>query len=207
MPAPTALVDPATFGQPWGDTVQGLLTFRGNPTRSYLGTGPVPRTRPALQWKYPRDLRMCGTSTENNTERTFCGIGWTFVKLRKAEWLRDRKINVLFQMALGKHPDIPEVPQVQELARTPADRQILDLLMAPQDMGRPFFAPPEIPAGRLTILRDAFAKTLKDPDFLREADRAGVEVQYTSGEAVHDVLRKAYASPPELVKRTTELLR
>mgnify|MGYP003344174358 CR=1 FL=1 len=144
---------------------------------------------------------------ERGETQAFCGIGWTFVKLRKAEWLREKKINVLFQMALGKHPDIPEVPQVQELARTPADRQILDLLMAPQDMGRPFFAPPEIPAGRLTILRDAFAKTLKDPDFLREADRAGVEVQYTSGEAVHDVLRKAYASPPELVKRTTELLR
>jgi tripartite-type tricarboxylate transporter receptor subunit TctC len=143
---------------------------------------------------------------ERGEVQGFCGIGWTFLKLRKAEWLREKKVNVLFQMAMAKHPDIPDVPLVQELGKTPEARAILDLLMAPQDMGRPFFAPQDTPADRLAALRDAFAKTLKDPDFLREADRSGVEVQYTTGEAVHAVLRKAYAAPPELVKRTVELL-
>ena len=76
VPAPTALVDPATFGQPWGDTVQGLLTFRGNPTRSWYGTGPVPRTAPSVLWKYP-DHRMCGESSEYGNVRTWCGTGWT----------------------------------------------------------------------------------------------------------------------------------
>ena len=143
---------------------------------------------------------------ERGEVKAFCGIGWTFLKLRKADWLREKKISLLSQMALGKHPDIPDVPLVQEIARTPEDRQLLDLMMAPQDMGRPFFAPPDVPADRLATLREAFAKTLKDPDFLRDAEKAGVEVQYTSGEAVTRVLRNAYAAPPDLARRLTTLL-
>ena len=71
-----ALVDPASFGQPYGSTVNGLLTFRGNPTRSYYGTGPVPRTQPAVLWQYPGS-KMCGDSSEYGEVRTWCGTGWT----------------------------------------------------------------------------------------------------------------------------------
>jgi outer membrane protein assembly factor BamB len=68
-------VDPASSGQPWGDEVQGLLTFRGNPTRTYYGQGPVP-TAPQVLWSYP-DGAMCGESTEGDETRTWCGTGWT----------------------------------------------------------------------------------------------------------------------------------
>ncbi|MFM2183634.1 MAG: hypothetical protein RJB61_1928 [Actinomycetota bacterium] len=76
IPEPDALVAPSSFRKPWGNTVQGVLTFRGNPTRSYYGTGPVPRRQPERLWRYP-DLRMCGTSTEYTETRTWCGTGWT----------------------------------------------------------------------------------------------------------------------------------
>ncbi len=69
------LADPAGFQQPWGDTVEGLLTFRGNPTRSYHGEGPVP-AEPVVRWRYPDD-RMCSLSTEFNQTREWCGTGWT----------------------------------------------------------------------------------------------------------------------------------
>lgn len=71
-----ALVDPASFGQPYGTTVNGLLTFRGNPTRSWYGTGPLPRTQPAVLWQYPGS-RMCGESSEYGEVRNWCGTGWT----------------------------------------------------------------------------------------------------------------------------------
>ena len=74
--APAALVDPNSFGQPWGTTVQGVLTFRGNPTRSYYGTGPIPQTTPQVLWRYP-GKKMCGSSSEYGNVRTWCGTGWT----------------------------------------------------------------------------------------------------------------------------------
>lgn len=75
-PEPVALVDPESFGTPWGDAVRGVLTFRGNPTRSWYGTGPVPRTVPSVLWSYP-DSKMCGESSEYGSSRTWCGTGWT----------------------------------------------------------------------------------------------------------------------------------
>jgi outer membrane protein assembly factor BamB len=69
------LVDPASFGQPWGTEVDGLLTFRGNPTRSYHGKGPVP-AQPTVQWVFP-DAAMCGPSSEGGETRQWCGNGWT----------------------------------------------------------------------------------------------------------------------------------
>jgi tripartite-type tricarboxylate transporter receptor subunit TctC len=131
----------------------------------------------------------------------FCGIGWTFVKLRKGDWLRDRKINLLFQMSLEKHPDIPQVPALIDQAKTPEDRKVFEFLFAPQEMGRPFFAPPGVPPERVKALRDAFEKTLKDPQFLAEAEKMGIEVQHVGGEAIHTLLDRVYASPPEVIAR------
>ncbi|MFO7701208.1 MAG: PQQ-binding-like beta-propeller repeat protein [Acidimicrobiia bacterium] len=68
-------VDRRTVGEPWGDLVEGLLTFRGNPTNTWYGTGPVPRS-PAITWRYP-DAPMCSESTDLGTTSTWCGNGWT----------------------------------------------------------------------------------------------------------------------------------
>jgi tripartite-type tricarboxylate transporter receptor subunit TctC len=130
-----------------------------------------------------------------------CGLGWTIVKLRKPEWLRERKINILFQMALRKHPDLPDVPLISDSARTPEDRQVFDFLFAPQEMGRPFFAPPGVPPERVRALRDAFERALKDPAFLAEADKLGLEVQHGGGEAIDRLLERVYATPKEVIER------
>jgi outer membrane protein assembly factor BamB len=69
-------VDPASSGRPWGSTVQGMLTFRGNPTRSWYGEGPVP-TAPAVLWRFPRRGGMCAESSSEGVTKTWCGTGWT----------------------------------------------------------------------------------------------------------------------------------
>ena len=131
----------------------------------------------------------------------FCGIGWTFVKLRKVEWLKDKKINILFQMALKKHPEMPDVPAIQDFAKAAEDRQVIEFLFAPQDMGRPFFAPPGLPAERVQVLRDAFAKTFSDAKFLEEAEKQGIEVQLVRGEDIQNLLERIYASPQRVIER------
>jgi tripartite-type tricarboxylate transporter receptor subunit TctC len=137
----------------------------------------------------------------------FCAIGWTFVKLRKGDWLRDRKINVLFQMALKKHPEIPDVPFITDLARTPEDRQVFEFLFTPQEFGRAFFAPPDVPPVRLAALRQAFERTLKDRAFLEDADKAGLEIQYVSGDEVQKQIEHVYATPKAVIERATAVVK
>ena len=131
----------------------------------------------------------------------FCGIGWTFLKLRKGDWLRDKKLNILYQMSIEKHPELPHVPAIIDYAKTPEDRKVFEFLFAPQEMGRPFFAPPGVPAERVAALRAAFARTLKDPQFLAEAEKMGVEVQHVGGEHIQALVERIYASPPDLIAR------
>jgi tripartite-type tricarboxylate transporter receptor subunit TctC len=130
----------------------------------------------------------------------YCAIGWTYLKLRKADWLREKKINVLFQMA-DKHPDIPDVPSIIDYARTPQDRQVFELLFAPQKMGRPIFGPPGIPPERAQALRTAFERTLHDPQFLAETEKTGLEIQFVGGEEIRNILQRIYASPPDIIGR------
>ena len=68
-------------------------------------------------------------------------------------------------------------------------------------MGRPFFAPPGVPAERVRALREAFAQTLKDPQFLADADKMGVEVQHVGGEQIQQLVERIYGSPPEVIAR------
>jgi tripartite-type tricarboxylate transporter receptor subunit TctC len=143
---------------------------------------------------------------ERREVRGFCGIGWAFLKLRKSELLTEKKINILFQIAVNKAPDLADIPRIQDLAETAEHRQVIEFLLAPQGMGRPFFAPPEVPRERVAALRKAFADTLKDPDFLKEAAKTGLDIQFVSGEDVDALLARAYETPPELVSRAKELL-
>lgn len=71
-----SFVNPASSGRMWSATVPGILTFRGNPTRSYYGRGPVP-TAPGVRWFYPPSGGMCSSSSVGGESKTWCGSGWT----------------------------------------------------------------------------------------------------------------------------------
>jgi hypothetical protein len=87
-----ALWYPASqVGQPYGDTVQGVLTFRGSPNRTYYGQGPVPEA-PQVKWSYP-GTKMCALSSDLEGEREWCGTGWTG---QPAVWERDGELWVAF---------------------------------------------------------------------------------------------------------------
>jgi tripartite-type tricarboxylate transporter receptor subunit TctC len=135
-----------------------------------------------------------------------CGWSWSSVKSTRPDWVNSGKINVLVQTALTKHKDLPNVPLVTDLAKTPEAKQILEMVFARQTMGRPFLAPPGTDPAYAAILRKAFMDTLNDPEFLAEAKRIKLEVDPVSGEDIAALVAKIYATPPEIAKKAAALL-
>ena len=111
-----------------------------------------------------------GLAMERGEVQGRCGWSWSSVKSTHQQWIDDKKFNILVQLALEKHPDLPDVPLVIDLAKTDEQRQILKLIFARQVMGRPFLAPPGVPTDRADALRKAFMDTMKDKEFLADAD-------------------------------------
>jgi tripartite-type tricarboxylate transporter receptor subunit TctC len=128
-----------------------------------------------------------------------CGYSWSSAKSRKADWLKEGKMRVLVQMSTAKHPDLPDVPFVMDLAKTDKDRQVLALIFARQAWGRPFLAPPGIPEDRVTALQAAFMATMADPEFLADAEKQNLEITPISGEEIGTLIRDLYASPKDII--------
>jgi tripartite-type tricarboxylate transporter receptor subunit TctC len=135
-----------------------------------------------------------------------CGWSWSSVKATHRAWIDDHKIAVLVQLSLAKHADLAGIPVVADLAKTDEQRQILKLIFARQTMGRPFLAPPGIPQDRAEALRKAFMDTMKDPDFLADAEKAQLEITPVSGEKVQALVQEIYQTPPEIAKKAAALL-
>jgi tripartite-type tricarboxylate transporter receptor subunit TctC len=136
----------------------------------------------------------------------FCSWGWVAMRAQRPDWLRDKKINVLFQIGLRKHPDHPDVPLVLDLAKTAEGRQVLELVVAPQAFARPFAAPPGIPADRAAALRKAFDDTVRDPAFIEEATKLQLEPELVTSTQLEGLLRHLYATPPAVVARAKAAL-
>ena len=136
-----------------------------------------------------------------------CGWSWSSVKSTRASWLADKKITILMQLSLSRHPDLPDVPLVTDLAQTDEQRQILRLIFARQVMGRPYLAPPGVPADRVAALRAAFMDTMADKEFLSEAEKAQLEITPVAGEAVQKLIGEVYQTPPAIVKTVADLLK
>jgi len=136
-----------------------------------------------------------------------CGWSWSSVISTRASWLKDKKITVLMQLSLEKHPDLPNVPLITDLAKTDEQRAILRLIFARQALGRPYLAPPDIPEDRVAALRQGFMATMKDKEFLAEAEKAKLEVTPISGQAVQKLVDEIYQTQPAVVKKAAALLR
>ena len=135
-----------------------------------------------------------------------CGWSWSSVKSTHHAWLDEHKMTVLTQLALEKHPDLPDVPLIIDLAKTDEQKQILKLIFARQVMGRPYLAPPGIPADRAEALRKAFMETMADKDFLADAEKAQLEITPVNGEHLQTLVTEIYATPPEVAKKAAEFL-
>jgi tripartite-type tricarboxylate transporter receptor subunit TctC len=137
------------------------------------------------------------------------GVGatsWTTLKAINSDWLKDKKVKVIAQWGLRKHPDLPQVPHVLEMAKTDADRQALLLGLARLEFGRPFFVPPGVPAERIEALRRAFDSTMKDPAFLADAEKLKLDIDPLTGKQVAELVAQVAATPPDIAARVRTAL-
>jgi tripartite-type tricarboxylate transporter receptor subunit TctC len=127
--------------------------------------------------------------------------GWSLSSLRqmRPDWLPTKQFDAIVQLALKKNPDLADVPVVTDYATTDTQRQILKLVLSRQEMARPFAAPPGVPAERAQALRQAFAETLNDWEFLDEARSRGIEVSLVKGEEIDGLLDELYRTPADVV--------
>src|SRR6516162_10097427 len=135
-----------------------------------------------------------------------CGWSWSSVIATHRSWIDEHKISVLVQLSLRKHPDLPNVPLVMDLAKTNEERQIFKLVFARQPMGRPFLAPPGIPADRTAALRKAFMDTMKGPGFLAEAEKMQLEINPVSGDAVQEIMQEVYQTPKAIAAAVADMV-
>jgi len=146
-------------------------------------------------------------AVENGEVQGEAGKDWTTLTATKSQWIREKKINILVQMGMRAHPDLAAVPMAIDLAKTPQDRQIMEVVFAKYGMARPFFTAPGVPPERLALLRRAFDATLKDPDVVAEARRLGMEVSPVRGEDVEALVARIMGTPAELADRAREVLK
>jgi tripartite-type tricarboxylate transporter receptor subunit TctC len=122
----------------------------------------------------------------------------------QTDWVRDKKVNILVQMGAERAPDLPDVPLMHELAKNDADREVLEFVSLSPALGRPFVAPPGVPAERVDALRAAFHAAITDPDFLAEATKQRLEIEEVSGKEVAEIIRSSFTLPPDVIKAAAE---
>ena len=124
---------------------------------------------------------------------------WSGVKSAKMDWVRDHKINLIFQTAPIPHPEIPLVPSIMTLAKTGEQRQALELLFARDVIAFPFVAPPDLPVDRARILKAAFAASLGEPGLVAEAQQIAMTIDPVFSDEAEALIQKAFATPPDVV--------
>jgi tripartite-type tricarboxylate transporter receptor subunit TctC len=136
-----------------------------------------------------------------------CGWSYSSVKAAHPDWLAEKKITILLQFGLAKHPELPDVPLITDLAKTDDQLKLLRFVFARQVMGRPYLAPPGVPVATVAALRQAFMETMSDPEFLSDAERGKFEITPVPGERIQQLVAELYRTPPELTKRLADMLR
>lgn len=135
------------------------------------------------------------------------GKDWTTITATRPAWIAERRINILVQMGMRPHRDLANVPMALDLARTPEDRAVMELVFAKFGMARPFMAPPGLPPERLALLRRAFDATMKDAEFLAEAAKGKMEVTPVGGAEVEALVKRIMGAPAELAARARAVLK
>lgn len=131
---------------------------------------------------------------------------WSTLKAIASPWIEEKKVRMFAQWALRKHAELPNVPLILEQAKTEADKQALQLALARLEFGRPFFMPPNVPAERVTAIRRAFDATMKDKEFLAEAEKLKIEIDPLTGEQVAALIADIYKTPAGTVERVREAM-
>jgi tripartite-type tricarboxylate transporter receptor subunit TctC len=132
-----------------------------------------------------------------------CG-SWTAMP---QEWLVNNKINALLRFSEARPADMaPDVPYVLDLATSPEQKAVIDILNSPGELGRPFIVAKQVPAERVATLRNSFQAVLKDEAFLADAKKQSLLLDPVTGEEAEKVTAQIYAASPDLIRKAKDVL-
>jgi len=154
---------------------------------------------------YP-GTREITLAIEKGEVQGLCGFSWSSLSVQHPDWLQNGFIRVLVQEHDKGHPDVNRmgVPLAVDFAKSPQDRQIMELIYSSEIFGRPYILPPGVPADRVATLRKAFMDALRDPELRAEGERLGLDLDPISGEELQKIAEKIYATPPDIVERAKQ---
>jgi tripartite-type tricarboxylate transporter receptor subunit TctC len=135
-----------------------------------------------------------------------CGWAYSSIKISKPDWVAEKKIKLLNVLALERSPELPDVPAIMEFATSERQRQIFKFVLNAQTLGRPFAAPPGIPADRAAALRKAFDATMADPALLAEMKAKKLDVEPIRWQSIETLLKDLYATPKDVVEETRAII-
>jgi tripartite-type tricarboxylate transporter receptor subunit TctC len=135
-----------------------------------------------------------------------CGWAYSSIKISKPDWIAEKKLKLLNVLALERAAELPDTPSVMEFATTDRQKQILQFVLNAQTLGRPFVAPPNIPADRAGALRKAFEATMNDQAFLAEMTAKKLDVGPVSWQRIEMLLKDFYATPQDVVEETKTII-
>lgn len=131
-----------------------------------------------------------------------CG-SWSSIPV---EYMRDKKITPIVTFSPIEHPELKGVPYLGTFAKTDEQKQVLDVLSAAGELGRPYIMSKAVPAARVEAMRKAFDETMKDASFLAEAQKINLPVDPILGDDATKIIAKIYASSPAIVAKAKEVI-
>ncbi len=135
-------------------------------------------------------------------------MGNTISSLRTAGWLDGGQVRVILQLGNKPHRDFPNVPLYSSITRTDEERQMLEVIAVRNEIAKPYFAPPGIPAARLEMLRRAFDSSIREPEFVAEAARQNMEIEDSlTGEQLTEAIARITKTPPSVVQKLNSLFK
>jgi tripartite-type tricarboxylate transporter receptor subunit TctC len=126
---------------------------------------------------------------------------WSSLKKARPDWLRDKKVTLLLQTAMQKDAELPDLPLALDFVKTDVDRTVMELYLTQKTVARPVIAPPGVPAQRMAMLRASFAAMAKDPEFLADAERSGMDVAPVPADVVDRAIAIVTAASPQMIER------
>ena len=134
-------------------------------------------------------------------------FSWTSLKPQYKEWIESGKYLILYQQGLRRHPDMPNIPLITDMAETQEQKDIFKLQFSAFEMGRPLFVGDDVPLARVNALRRAFDASMKDKALIADAEKTGMEVNPMTGEEMAVMLKEVYATPKAIIQKLADASR
>jgi len=138
-----------------------------------------------------------------------CGWDWSSAKSQKPDWIRDGKLNIIAQIGPVESVELTAkgAPQIWKYMKNDTARRIAETMVVQQGFTRPYFIAQGTPSDLVSTLRTAFDATMRDPQFLADAEKMRIDVAALPGTAVQDMVQKLYATPKDIVELTKKAIR